>query len=330
MYELTGIIRGPINPEALMPIPDSPWVITSGMTGPTAPLGRLYGIDTRDQSCVEIFPWDADFVPDEMYGESDGPLDPATFEPHGIDVAIGSDGEARLYVVNNGGEQSVEIFRIDLISSKPRLTWIGSLTLPAGMWGNGVVQSDKGGLIVSSSFDISDGIERGQLDMAAGLPNGVVAEWVPGEGWTILEGGAFNSPNGVVLAADGKWVYVAGWRSKCVRKFSRGRKPVEVYEVPCDIMVDTLMWSADGTSILAAGAYDTSMETFAEAFWTGGARVRFPTRIWRFNAETLDSELLAEYGPDDYGVATTAVEVGDEIWLGSMRFDGVARLTRRV
>jgi hypothetical protein len=329
MFELTGIIRGPINPEDVMPIPGSPWVITSGMTGPTAPLGRLYGIDTRDLSCAEIFPWDGDFKADEYYGPFEGALDPAVFEPHGIDVAIGPDGQPRLYVVNHGGKESVEIFRVHLSGPKPRLTWIGSLTLPVGIWGNDLVQSDKGGVIVSSSFDISEGMEKGQLDMAAGLPNGAVAEWAPGEGWTILEGGALNSPNGVALSTDGGWVYLAGWRSKCLRKFSRGTTPVEIHEAPCDVMIDNITWSADGKSILATGVYDTPMETFAEAFWAGDARVRFPTRVWRFDAETLESELIAEYGPDDYGVATTAVEIGDEIWLGCMRFDGVARLTRR-
>jgi hypothetical protein len=330
MFDLTGIIRGPINPEDLMPVPGTPWVITSGMTGPTAPWGRLYAIDTRDLSCAEVFPWDAAYEADtDTYGPSEQPLDPAVFEPHGLDVGIGPDGRATLYVVNHGGKESIEIFRVSLDGPWPRLVWVGSLTLPPGIWGNDVVHSDKAGVLVSSSFDISEGMEKGQLDMAAGLPNGAVAEWAPGEGWTILEGGALNSPNGIALSDDGNWVYLAGWRSKCLRKFSRGASPVEIHDVPCDVMIDNITWSADRKSILATGAYETSMEAFSVAYFASEPRVRFATKVWRFDAETLESEQIAEYGPDAHGVATTALEVGDEIWIGSMRFDGVARLTRR-
>jgi hypothetical protein len=329
MYTMVGIIRGPINPEDLAPVPGTDWVITSGMTGPCAPLGRLYSIDTRDHSCSEIFPWDADFEPDDRYDATATTLDPAVFEPHGIDVGIGPDGEMTLYVVNHGGKESVEVFHVHTDGPRPRLTWIGSLTLPHGCWGNDLVHSDKGGVIVSSSFDVSEGMEKGQADMAAGLPNGAVAEWAPGNGWTLLAGGALNSPNGVAVSDDGAWVYLAGWRSKCLRKFSRGTSDVQIRDAPCDVMIDNITWSADRKWILATGAYDTPMDEFAEAFWGDASRVRLPSKVWRFNAETLESEQLAEYGPSEFGVATTALEVGDELWLGSMRFDGVARLARR-
>ena len=42
-----GRVWGPINAEDLALVPDSDWVITSGMTGPGAPQGRLYAIDRR-------------------------------------------------------------------------------------------------------------------------------------------------------------------------------------------------------------------------------------------------------------------------------------------
>ena len=47
MDKARGYVWGPINAEDLAAVPESNWVITSGMTGVTATQGRLYAIDWR-------------------------------------------------------------------------------------------------------------------------------------------------------------------------------------------------------------------------------------------------------------------------------------------
>lgn len=327
MHRLTGIIRGPINAEDLEPIPGTTWVLTSGMMGPTATRGHLYAVDRETHSCRQVFPYDADLALDEQtYGHSE--LDIAEFEPHGLDVAVGPDGRIVAYVVNHGGRESVEVFDVDVAGAVPRLTWVGSLTLPSGLWGNDVAALPGGGFVVSSSFDISESAEAGFAASAAGEPTGTAAEWTPTGGWKHLVGSEINSANGVAVSADGAWVYIAGWASKCLRKFPRTPGAGEPVEVPCDVMIDNITWSEDGRSLLATGAYDTSVADFATEFYGTSPFVRCPTKVWRFDAETLEAELVAEYGIDEFTVATTAVEVGDEIWLGSMRAEGIGRLAR--
>ena len=41
--------------------------------------------------------------------------------------------------------------------------------------------------------------------------------------------------------------------------------------------------------------------------------------------ETLATEQLIDYGPDTFGAATTALQVGREIWVGTARDQGLAR-----
>ena len=65
MDEAKGYVWGPINAEDLAPVPASPWLITSGMTGISAAHGRLYAVDRRDYSCNEIFPYLGSSAPDE-------------------------------------------------------------------------------------------------------------------------------------------------------------------------------------------------------------------------------------------------------------------------
>src|SRR5262245_13128525 len=125
-----GYVWGPINAEDLVGVPGSDWIITSGMTGPGAPLGRLYAVQIGDASCSEILPYRVTHALDtERFGAQEIP-DFAAFEPHGIDIARRPDGIAELYMVNHGGRESVEVFEILLDEPRPALRWIGAAEMP--------------------------------------------------------------------------------------------------------------------------------------------------------------------------------------------------------
>ena len=64
-------------------------------------------------------------------GSSQQPdLNPLKFRPHGIDVTLRPDGRTELYVVNHGGNESVEVFEVDLDESRPTLKWVGGVRAP--------------------------------------------------------------------------------------------------------------------------------------------------------------------------------------------------------
>ena len=62
------------------------------MTGPTAPLGRLYAVRVEDGACSEIFPYGATSALNAERFVEQADLNPLNFRPHGIDVAFRSDG----------------------------------------------------------------------------------------------------------------------------------------------------------------------------------------------------------------------------------------------
>lgn len=317
MKRYVGRIWGPVNAEDLCPVPGTDWVLTSGMQGPTAPEGRLYAVDRRDLSCTEIYPYSA-------RSTAATPLDPAVFEPHGIDVGTSADGTPVLLVVDHGGGESVARFAIGLDGERPVLAHLESVPMPAGTWGNDVAALPRGGFLVSSTTDISDGLEKGMARMGAGEETGSVVEWSPDSGWSTLPGSAINSANGVAVTPDGSTVFVAGWRSCCVRRVTRGAGTPEVRTVDVDVMVDNITWTPDG-KLLAAGSYGVTMEEFAAAYFGAEPRVAFPSRVLRIDPDTLAVETLVDETDPAAGVATTGLAVGDEVWVGAARDQGLRR-----
>ena len=183
--------------------------------------------------------------------------DPTILEPHGLDIAIRPDGVPELYLVNHGDRESIEIFEIRVGGLRPSLAWIGSVTMPEFTFGNDVAATPEGGFAVTSSSDTEGGFERSVARMAAGDETGKVVEWSPTNGWRTVPGSQISSANGVAVSADGAWLYVAGWRSRCIKKVSRGDGPVESHVVATDMMVDNLTWTSDG-HLLAAGTIEGS------------------------------------------------------------------------
>ncbi len=324
MSEAKGYVWGPINAEDLAPVPATSWVVTSGMTGVSAAQGRLYAVDRRDHSCNEIFPYLASYALDEERFGRMAPLDPLRVEPHGIDVAARPDGVSELYVVNHGWRESVEVFEIDLAGARPTLRWIGAAVLPASAVGNDVAAVDRGGFVVSINVLHGDGREHGLARAEAGDETGGVFEWSPEHGWADLPGTAINSANGVAVSKDGHWVYIGGWHSRCIKKARRGGAPAESSVVGTDILTDNLTWTADGR-ILAAGACDTTAEEFIAGHFGPEPRLAFPSRVLRVDPDTLGFETVVAYGPETFGAATTGLQVGDEIWVGAARDQGLAR-----
>lgn len=312
---LAARVHGPVNAEDLALVPGTDWVLTSGMRGPTASRGRLYAVDARDRSCAEVFPYGA------RTATGIEPLDPAVFTPHGIDVGSVADGTPVLLVVDHGRGESIARFAVGLDTERPRLTYLGSVLMPVGTRGNDVAALGDGGFLASTVTDTSAGFEEGMRRMLAGEETGGVVRWSPSAGWSVVPGSWINSANGV--AARGGTVFVAGWRSACLRRIRccPGRSP-EVRTVETGCLTDNLTWAADG-ALLAAGAVGVDAQGFTAAYHRPDLCVPFSSRVLRIDPESLGIETVVEYDAPGLGVATTALEVGSEIWVGTARGAGV-------
>jgi hypothetical protein len=321
--QLAGYIAGPVNAEDLVVAPGGEWVLTSGMTGPTAPLGRLYAVRVEDGACSEIYPYGAARALDRRRFADQPELNPLKFRPHGIDVTVQPDGRAELYVVNHGGFESVEVFEVQLDGPRPSLKWTGGVKLPGSAVGNDVAAADDG-FVVSTTGDPNGRNEVSVEQAIAGADTGGVLEWSPADGWVTLPGTQINTANGVAVSPDGDWIYIGGWNSRCIRKVRRGQTDPDPTTVTVSMMVDNLTWSASGR-LLAAGTYGTSMQDFLASHFGPNPRMGIPSRVLGVDPETLEVEELIDYGPDTFGAATTALQVGREIWVGTARDQGLAR-----
>jgi hypothetical protein len=322
-----GYVWGPINAEDLVQVPGTDWIVTSGMLGPGAPLGRLYAVHRGDLSCSELFPYGLTHALDRARFGAQEPLAAESLAPHGIDVAVRADGIAELFVVNHGARESVEVFEVLLDGARPALRWIGGVEMPGTTLGNDVAALAGGGFVISTTGDIdgkaasSEAVFTGD---GASDDTGGVLEWSASEGWKLLPGTGINVANGVAASADGEWVYIGGWRGQCIKKVRRGVADPEVVTVPAPILVDNLTWTRDG-KLLAAGAYDTTAQAFVDAHFSGDHRMAVPSKVIRIDPESLAIEVVVDYGAAAFGAATTGLHVGDEIWVGAARDQGLAR-----
>jgi hypothetical protein len=320
----SGHIWGPINAEDLVSVPGTSWIITSGMTGPSAPIGRIYAVSARDGSCNEICPYLLDHALDRARFGALEPLDGATLQPHGIDVVIRSDGVPELLVVNHGARESVEVFEILLGGRRPALRWIGGVEMPGTAVGNDVAAVAGGGFVVSTTGNLDGKSRVSREQTLAGADTGGVLEWSPVEGWRLLPGTQINVANGVAVSADGEWVFIGGWGDCSVKKVRRGAADPEVKTVRAPIKVDNFTWSETG-ALIAAGAFGASSEEFLAGHFSESPRLAFPTRVISIDPDTLAIDILIEYGTEAFGVGTTGLQVGDEIWVGAARDHGIAR-----
>src|SRR5690606_5808313 len=114
---LQGFIDGPASPEDIVEVPGSGVAIVSGLSDDplsTSSVGHLYAVDSATQAVTEIWPnrdwaveWDR-----ARYPSCPGAPDPAIASPHGINLEERADGAYDLYVVNHGGREGVEVFRL--------------------------------------------------------------------------------------------------------------------------------------------------------------------------------------------------------------------------
>ncbi len=103
-------VCGPVSPEDLVAVPESPWLIVSGMEND----GYLYATDTRDHRSTVLFPT-ATYLsrPDAAFSDCAGPVT-GRFRPHGLSLRPGRNGRHMLYVVRHGARKRLRSLRSTL------------------------------------------------------------------------------------------------------------------------------------------------------------------------------------------------------------------------
>jgi hypothetical protein len=307
-------VCGIISPEDLVTVPGGEWVIASGDAAGGAI--RLIGINDRTSTVLFPGPAAKERLDTKTYSSCPGPIDPAEgdkFRAHGIALRSGRNSVHTLYVVHHGNRESIEVFEFDARTKQATLTWIGCAVAPEPIGLNSVVALPDGGF-ASTNFlprDAADGFAR----LMTGEVNGELWEWHSGTGWKKVPGSEASGANGIEISKDGKWFYMAAWGSQSFVRLSRGQTPVKRDEVPVGFRLDNLRWAPDG-SLIGAGQEAASGAAFAMAV----------SRVIRVNPTTMKVDEIIRYPYNEtFNFATGAIQVGKEIWVGSVRGDRIAR-----
>lgn len=299
-------VCGPVSPEDLAAIPQSPWIIASGMEDD----GYLYLVDSRDYTSTVLFPraTSSSRLDRSNYGACPGPA-PNRFRPHGLSLRAGNNGTHTLYVVRHGEREAVEVFEVNTSGAMPTLSWIGCVVAPQGVGLNSVVALPGGGFAVTN-FQIA---------------GGELWEWQASAGWSRVPGSETPGPNGIEISADGRWFYIGGWGTKSLIRLSRGQIPVQKDSVDVGHHIDNVRWAADG-SLLAAGHNGSTPSAIFQCLGQGQCD-GVTTRVSRVDPERLTAEEIIRYPSNEFLIlGTVAIEVGDEIWVGGIAgSDRIAR-----
>jgi hypothetical protein len=293
-----------ISAEDLAVLPDSEWVIVSG----NREGGRLHLVNVRSKSATVLFPPAArtERFDAAAYPTCPGPLQletPDAFRAHGLYLKPGPGGVHTLLVVHHGTRESIEVFEVDASAGPPALTWIGCAPALSTLVFNSVVALPEGGFAATSGR------------------TGDVWQYQTAAGWRRVPGTEGTAPNGLEISRDGRWLYIAGWAEEKLTRVSRGQIPVQKDVIALGFRPDNVRLSPDGAVLFAAGHTDKDGRSITEP----REPLRETSNIARIDPQTLEARRIFQHPAiEGFVTTTTAIQIGDEMWLGSQRGERVA------
>ena len=311
-------------PEDLAQIPGSPWLIVSGFS----PGAALKLVDTRSHTLRRWYGGSADqrAYDASAYPLCPGPPDPALLTTHGLSLRQRGAGRFRLYAVNHGGRESIEIFDVALErNGEPRLHWIGCLPMPPGLVANAVATWSDGTVLVTVLTRPGTSI----ADFVRGYRTGGVYQWRPRDTqFRLLAGTELPGNNGLETSRDDRHFYVVafGWHSILIYSRANTSRPVRALVAP-DFMPDNIHWSAGRLVTAGMRSYEPACGGLRRIV-AGTADAMACHRgyvVAEFNPQTLSFRTILDAGPDpEFNGVSAASIVGETVWLGSYQSDRVA------
>lgn len=314
-----------LNAEDLAPLHGGKWVLASSMVGGLQKQGGIFAIEVGTGKAQQIYP--NGHAGKSSMPDCPMPVAAKEFEPHGIALQRSAKGETLLYVVNHGERESIEIFAVEQHGTNtPALQWRGCIVTPGGRAANAVAVTNDGTVYMSNSGNPLDG------SPPAAPYGGNVLAWTATSGWRDVPGSVIAGPNGLVISADGRYLYVASWAGSEVLKLALNTTGSHEFNsqqfketrdlVKLSFHPDNLRWS-DGGHILATGHLATGPEVGKCVSAIGGCENVVRSAIAEIDVSAATVRCTKEVSQN---IATVAVNVGDELWVGTVRGENILRL----
>jgi len=229
--------------------------------------------------------------------------------------------------VTHGRPDTLHLFELRG-DAQPRAEWRGCIPYPAETTGNDVALLRDGSLVATNFSPEIFGFHGWRYTMRAilGITTGDVLRWSPGAGWSHIPETRGAGPNGVIVTADESRFYFADGGHETVRVGSLGEAPSGNSGISIGAPPDNL-------SIGTTGAILATVATFRGEFpllcSLGGRECRLGWAVLEIDPESHQiSELVAEPGRQ-IATATSALEVGPYLFIGTMEDDRVGVYRRR-
>jgi SMP-30/Gluconolactonase/LRE-like region len=310
------------NPEDLVATPSDRWLLVSQMGAMDGALaGSIAAYEPSSGRIETLFPV-GEFDDVRDWGDPDCPP-PAdrAFAPHGIDLQVRPDGALELLVVNHGDREAVEFFAVEENDAGLALYWRGCALAPEHAFFNDVTGRRAGGFWVTDMMPKNHRLWTIVKALLFGSNTGRVYGWSAAGGFVAVAGSEMPFPNGIAKAPDDDVLYVASFLGDEVRKIDIARGTV--IGNARMLRPDNLTWAPDG-KLLVASHTDALTELLACRDLAEGA-CGSAFEIVQLDPESMSSLVLLAHRGAPLGGVSVAVQVGDELYLGSVAGDRIAR-----
>jgi hypothetical protein len=318
-----AFVCGAEKPEDLARIPRTRWLVFSGFSDGAG----LKLVDSQARTMRRWYTGEQSQLAHDKrrFGACPSPPDAALFNTQGLSLRGVSETEHLLYVVNHGGRESIEVFRIDSSGHQPLLYWIGCVLMPEATPANSVATYSDGTILASVLTRPGTSI----TDFVRGRTTGGVYERRPGEAtFRLLPGTELPGNNGIETALDDSEFYVVafGWRAVVVFSRADASSPLRKATAP-GFMPDNIHWD-EGRLIVAGMQYDEPACGGVRKIINGRAdemRCHRGYVVAELSPQTLDFGIVAyaEPNPVFNGVSAARI-IGAELWLGAYQGDRIA------
>ena len=313
-------VCGPKNPEDLVLVPGTQWIVSSGM----AEGAGFYLVDAEN-GAWSVLPFQTQH--DATFAGCTTPPSPATLNTHGLNIRAAAPGRARLNVVGHGAREAIEIFDVDATGAKPTLTWRGCVPMPEGLAANSVASFADGSLV--ATVLLMPG--KSFADSVARRPTGAVFEWSPGKpGFELVRGSELPGNNGIEVSADGREIYVVSSGFQTVVAFAHANPTTQLRTSrPLPFTPDNVHMGADGRLLTAGMANDVPEcggPPGPEHDLAKLATCPRGTIAVAIDPKTMqDTVIVQTPATAAFSNATMVLAVGKQFWVGTFSGDRIGR-----
>ena len=144
-----------------------------------------------------------------------------------------------------------------------------------------------------------------------------------GSGWSTVAGSGLGGPNGLEISSDGATLYVSAWAARQVVRIPLAGGPANP-QAQLPFQPDNLRWSPAGTLLVTGQDFDNYDQLMRCAGQGSDCPVGY--QIMEIDPTTMTPS--SRFTTDDpaFGLATVAAPVGDEVWVGGLGPDRIARV----